>query len=97
MATAGRTGTWARLSRVLDVPPEVFLNVPRVELVGRLQLRLENHRGLEFFLPTRLVLATDEGRVLIEGRDLAIGWIDRGEVLVTGQVQAVRFLEARKR
>ena len=84
----------ARLGRIaefVEVPPEALLNVSRVEIVGCLQVRVENHRGVEQFRPSQIILSLPEGRIVIDGQELAIGWVDREDVLVTGQVSGVRF------
>ncbi|MDA8192595.1 MAG: sporulation protein YqfC [Thermaerobacter sp.] len=81
----------ARLAEALEIPPEVWAGVPRVEMVGQLQLRVENHRGLEYYQPHRLVLRTPDGRVVVHGQDLVIAWMDQRAVLVTGQVRSVEF------
>ncbi|MCY0898766.1 MAG: sporulation protein YqfC [Firmicutes bacterium] len=80
-----------RLTELLEIPPEVLVNVPRVEVVGHLQFRVENHRGLEQYDGHRVVLKIPDGRLIVTGQDLVIGWIDRNEVLVTGQVRSLVF------
>jgi sporulation protein YqfC len=76
---------------MLEIPPEVLVNVPRIEVVGHLQFRVENHRGLEQYQPHRVVLRIPDGYLIVTGRELVIGWIDRNEVLVTGQVRSIIF------
>lgn len=80
-----------RLTEALEIPPEVLVNVPRVEVVGHLQIRVENHQGVEFYQPYRVVLRTSEGKLVVNGQDLLIGWIDSHELLVTGHVRSVVF------
>lgn len=80
-----------RFAQMLEIPPEVLVNVPRVEVVGHLQFRVENHRGIVSYAPHRVVLRIPDGQLVVVGRDLVIGWIDQGEVLVTGQVRSLVF------
>lgn len=86
-------GMRRRAVRWLDLPAEVLLDVPRIEAVGRFQVRLTNHRGLERFEANQVVirLPGGEGRVIIGGRDLVIGWISPEELLVTGQIIEIQF------
>lgn len=93
MSSKGRT--IQRLTDMLEIPPEVLVNVPRVEVVGHLQFRVENHRGVEFYQPHRIVLGIPDGRLIVTGRDLVIGWIDKNECLVTGMVRSLVFREGR--
>lgn len=85
--------TVSRLTQALEIPPEVLVNVPRVEVVGHLQFRIENHRGIAYYQPHRVVLNTPDGRLIVNGQDLVIGWIDRHELLVTGRVRSLVFRE----
>jgi sporulation protein YqfC len=85
-----------RVAQWLEIPPEVLVNVPRIEVVGHLQFRVENHRGLEKYGPDLVVLRLSDGRLVIKGQDLVIGWIDGGEILVTGQVYSLVFQEGKK-
>jgi sporulation protein YqfC len=80
-----------RMAQFLEIPPEVLVNVPRVEVVGHLQFRVENHRGIERYGPDRLILRLPQGHLVVSGRRLVIGWIDRHELLVTGEVHALEF------
>jgi sporulation protein YqfC len=80
-----------RVAELLDLPEDVLLQVPRLELVGRLQLRLTNHRGLVRFDSQEVVVRVPEGEVHIAGEGLVIGWIDKEELLITGRLAAVRL------
>lgn len=88
---SGKGRTIQRFAEMLEIPPEVLVNVPRVEVVGHLQFRVENHRGLVAYEPHRVVLRIPDGHLIVTGRDLVIGWIDHGELLVTGQVRSLVF------
>lgn len=85
--------TLHRIAQMIDVPAEVLISVPRVEVVGHLQFRVENHHGLEAYESDRIVVRTPDGRLTVTGRQLVIGWIDRNEMLVTGQVYNLAFQE----
>lgn len=86
-------GFGQRVAEWLDLPPEALMNVPRVEVVGHLQVRITNHRGVARFGPHLVVVRVpaSEGTVSVEGANLAIGWISRDELLVTGQIRHLRF------
>lgn len=82
-----------RLARFLEIPAEVLVNVPRIEVVGHLQFRVENHHGILHYEPSRIEMKLPQGRLVVEGRDMVIGWFDRSEILVNGQVLRVTFAE----
>jgi sporulation protein YqfC len=84
-------GTRRRVAHWLDLPEEVLLEVPRVELVGHLQLRLTNHRGLVRFDRDEVVVRLPEGRLVVAGTALVIGWVDHEDLLITGRIQRLAY------
>jgi sporulation protein YqfC len=81
---------WA--ARVLDLPQDVVFDLPRVTLIGGVQLTVENHRGVLGFSPESLRLAMDQGELEVTGRDLVIRTIGSEEVFVEGQIRGVTLV-----
>jgi sporulation protein YqfC len=86
-----KTDRWARIADLVEMPAEALLNLSRVEIVGRLQVRVENHRGVKRYQPNQVVLDLPEGCLIIDGQGLVIGWVDQDDLLVTGRIQGVRY------
>jgi sporulation protein YqfC len=86
-----RGGLLRRLTRVLDLPQDLVFDLPRITVVGRLQMTVENHRGLVEFSPTRVVIGSPQGRIVILGQELHIGVIHEEEITVAGQLRSIRF------
>lgn len=80
-------------SDLFDVPPDVALNVPRMTMVGSIQLYLENHRGVAHFSDQELRLKIDQGEIRILGRDLKIHAIYTEEVLIGGHIKSISFVD----
>lgn len=80
-------------ARLLDLPEDVVLDLPRVTLIGRMRLMVENHTGVLHFSSRRLRLSTVRGALEIDGRDLVIRTIGAAEVIVEGEIDGVRFQE----
>jgi len=76
-------------ARVLDLPQDVVLDLPRVTLIGGIQLTVENHRGVLHFASDSLRLAMEQGELEVTGRDLTIRSIGPEEVLVEGRITGV--------
>jgi len=70
---------------VLDLPQDVVLDLPRITMIGGLQLTVENHRGIIQFSPLSLRLAMDHGELEVSGEDLVIRNIGAEEVFVEGK------------
>jgi sporulation protein YqfC len=82
-----------RVAHWLDVPDDVLLQVPRVELVGGLQARITNHRGLVRFDQNRVSVRLPHGRLELGGDALVVGWIDRESVLITGHIATLELVD----
>jgi len=67
------------------------MNLPRLTMVGNLQVVIENHRGIVEYSPKRVVVAFNQGRLVLEGEDLVIGTIQAEEIAITGKVQSLFF------
>jgi len=76
---------------ILDLPQDVALDLPRITMIGGLQLTVENHRGILHFSPDTLRLAMDGGELEITGRELIIRNIRAEEVFVEGRILGVQL------
>ncbi|MDQ7794083.1 MAG: sporulation protein YqfC [bacterium] len=81
----------AGLLRHLGLPPDVLIDLPRITLVGNLQLTLENHKGLDRFSAEELGVATRIGKIRIRGQDLVIGSVGADEIRVMGRIDSLQF------
>ncbi|MFD0672069.1 sporulation protein YqfC [Cohnella sp. GCM10027633] len=76
---------------ILDLPQDVALDLPRITMIGGLQLTVENHRGVLHFSPRSLRLAMDRGEMEVTGEDLIIRNIGAEEVFVEGTILGVQL------
>lgn len=82
----------SRLAELLDLPRDVVLNLPRISLVGDLQVLIQNHRGVHEYTPARVVIGMEHGLIEIVGRGLVIGAIHPEEITVTGRLDGIQLL-----
>jgi len=88
---ARRGGILERTAAALDLPADVVAGLPRIELTGNREVRMENHRGI-------LAYGTEEihvsgGRVIIKvrGTDLELRAMNGSELLITGTILGVEL------
>ncbi|MCL4425712.1 MAG: sporulation protein YqfC [Firmicutes bacterium] len=81
------------LASLFDLPGDVVLNLPRLTMVGNLQVIIENHRGVVEYSPRKVIIAYNQGRVILEGEELVIGTIQSEEIAVTGRVNSLLFCQ----
>ncbi|MFT9848653.1 sporulation protein YqfC [Aneurinibacillus sp. REN35] len=85
---------WRRFTTgVLDMPQDLTMEMPRITMIGQLQMYIENHRGVLWFSNQELRLLLTKGQLLIRGQNLVIRAILPEEVLVEGIVDQVVFLD----
>ena len=76
---------------MLDLPQDVVFDLPRVTMIGNMQLYVENHRGVLHFSETNLLLALHQGKLEIVGKQLSIRAILAEEVFIEGLIDEVKY------
>lgn len=79
------------VARLLQLPEDLVLNLPRLTMIGDLQLLVENHQGIIAFTGQRVVIRTTSGPLAVTGRGLLVGAVDREAVILTGTIRGVQF------
>lgn len=78
---------------LFDIPEDVVLNVPRITIIGNLQLIIENHRGLIEYTPQTIRVGAGNGQLVIDGEDLAVGSVFSEDLSVMGRFTRILFEE----
>ncbi|MGE5704988.1 MAG: sporulation protein YqfC [Clostridia bacterium] len=78
---------------VLDIPQDVVLEVPRITMIGQLQMYIENHRGVLHFSESELRLLLTNGQLIVYGEQLVIRAILPEELLLEGRIGGVKYLQ----
>jgi len=88
----GKGGLLLRATRALDLPADVMANVPRVELVGRGELRMEQHRGILAYGPEEIHISGGKMVVRVKGQGLELRAMNPTELLITGEISMVELV-----
>lgn len=80
----------ARAAQMLDIPGQA-VGLPRVEVVGRSELRMENHRGILAYGREEILISGGSLLVRIRGRDLELKAMRLGELHIVGSIAAVEL------
>lgn len=81
-----------KLANTLELPKDVVLDLPRITILGDLQVTIENHRGIIQYTSEQVLVGMSKGRILVTGEDLVIGVIHEEEMTVTGLLETIAFL-----
>lgn len=79
-------------AKLLDLPQDVVMDLPRMTLIGNMQLYIENHRGVLHFSSDELKLALSKGRLEVYGKQLVIRAIFSEEVFIEGTIQDIKYI-----
>lgn len=79
-------------AQMLDLPQDVVHDLPRITMIGNVQLYVENHQGVLHFSSELLKLQLTKGRVEITGKDLVIRAILKEEVFIEGIITGVSYI-----
>ncbi|WP_096188354.1 sporulation protein YqfC [Evansella halocellulosilytica] len=80
------------MTKNMDLPADVMMDLPRVTMIGHFHIYIENHRGLIRFTNDELRLRLTEGELLIKGKSFVIKNILPEEILLEGVVDDVKFI-----
>ena len=80
------------LAELLELPKDVMLDLPKIILVGQLQVYIENHKGILEYTTTRIRINTKSGVLRITGTNLLIKNIVVEEIVIVGNINNVEFI-----
>ena len=84
-----RPGLLEKTAQVLDLPGDVVAGLPRLEITGSRELRMENHKGILAYGSEEIHISGGKLIVKVRGRNLELRAMDAGHLLITGTIQGV--------
>lgn len=80
-----------RLDKILEIPEEVYTNVPKITITGFSEIILENYKGIleyeEFFAS----INTHIGIVNINGYNLNLEKMTNDDIKITGKIESIEL------
>ncbi len=81
------------MTKQLQLPEDVMMDLPRITMIGQLHIYIENHRGVLRFSNQELRLLLKQGQLLIKGDHFVIKTILPEELLLEGRIDQVLFID----
>ena len=78
-------------------PPEVIGDIPRITVIGRDSVRIEQHHGLSLWQEDEVAFRVAGGEVVLQGRDLQLTTYTGQEATVAGRLSGMLFRAAGSR
>lgn len=80
-----------RLDKILEIPEEVYSNIPKITITGFNEIILENYKGIleyeEFFAS----ISTYIGIVNINGYNINLEKMTNDDIKITGKIESIEI------
>ena len=80
-----------QISAAVDLPRWALEGWPRLTVMGRWEAELEGHGEILEFSEKALTVAWMKGRLTLEGEGLCIREMDKGALLIGGDIRTCRW------
>lgn len=77
----------------LEIPKDLVLDLPKITVIGRNELYIENHRGIIEYNTELLRINLSRGFLEIEGKELEIKALTPEEMSIYGEIFALKYLD----
>ena len=84
-----RFGFLERTAEVFDLPADALAGLPKLELVGDGELRVENHKGILAYGREEIHISGGIYLIKISGQDLELRAMTGIELLITGKIAQI--------
>ena len=78
-----------RTAEVFDLPADALAGLPKLELVGDGELRVENHKGILAYGREEIHISGGIYLIKISGQDLELRAMTGIELLITGKIAQI--------
>ena len=80
-----------KLNKILEIPEEVYTNIPKISVIGFDEMIIENYKGIleseEFFIR----ISTYKGFISINGYNLNLETMTNDDIRITGKIESFDF------
>lgn len=84
-----KDGLLVRTAEVFDLPGDVVAGLPRIELTGNRELRMENHKGILAYGSDEIHISGGKLVVKVRGSNLELKAMNANELLIAGTITGV--------
>ncbi len=86
-----REGLLEKTAQAFDLPADALAGLPRVELVGDRELRMENHRGILAYGTQEIHVSGGPFVIKVMGEGLELRAMTGLELLITGHITGIQL------
>lgn len=78
-----------KIDRILEIPPEVYSNVPKFTITGFEEIIIENYKGILEYEDFFVRISTHIGIVNINGYNLNLETMTNDDIRVKGKIESI--------
>lgn len=86
-----KRGRMQRLAGLLELPQDIVLDLPRITMLGNIQMLIENHKGIIEYTSDLVRIRLKQGEIVINGSDLILGNLQEEQILIEGTLSEIRY------
>lgn len=91
MASRRKNNIKSRLNKVLEVPDEVALKIPKLTILKFEEVLIENYKGILEYQDFFVRIQTYIGIININGYQLSLEEMTTDDLLVKGKIESIDF------
>lgn len=84
-----KKNAFSKIDRILEMPQEVYTDLPKITITGFNELIIENFKGILEYEDYYIRINTSLGIVNINGYELKLENMTNDDIKVTGKVESV--------
>lgn len=81
------------LAEILELPKDIILDIPKITMIGNLQIYIENHKGIIEYSNSLIRINTKNGILRIIGKNLLLKNIVIEEIVIVGEIHQLEFTD----
>lgn len=80
------------LSDALELPMDIALDIPKITIIGNMEINITNHRGIIEYNSNLIRINTKIGIIKLRGQDMVIRNILSEEITVSGTIESTEII-----
>ena len=77
----------SRIDRLLEIPQEIYSNVPKITITGFNEMIIENFKGILEYEDYYIRINTSLGIINVNGYELRLENMTKDDIKVTGKIE----------
>lgn len=79
------------VSDILELPKDIVMDLPKITMLGNLQVYIENHKGILEYSKELVRIKCKNGSIKVEGFGMIIKTIVTEEIMIIGEIHKIEF------